>query len=218
MEKSGVDNIARFRHVHRALLVIVALILANVIFWKSVSTSLFSSQSSPLRVPLKPSDRVLVTGAAGFIGYHLLSQLKGHGLGHLVGLDSFEPYYSPPYKYQRSWRLKLDHNIEVIHGSVCDEELLSALFREHNFTHVVHLSASANVRFSVEEPQTVIKNNIVCFQNLLEQLRTMSESSERVPHLAFASSSSVYGMNEVVPFEVTHSVDKPASLYGEQNV
>ena len=204
------------RHVYLRLLilVLVALITANVLFYLKLGINDHAINQRSEHVLLKPTDRVLVTGAAGFIGYHLLSQLKKQGLDYLIGLDSFEPYYSPAYKYQRFWRLRLDHNIDVIHGSVCDAELLSALFREHNLTHVVHLSASANVRFSVEEPQKVIKNNIVCFQNLLEQLRAESESGKTVPHLAFASSSSVYGMNEIVPFEVTHNVDKPASLYG----
>jgi UDP-glucuronate 4-epimerase len=197
-----------------SLLICISVATHYQYIWAEYVGSTTANIPLSYRRVLSGDDRILITGAAGFIGFTLINELKALGVNHIVGLDSFSTYYSPSYKYQRSWKLFLDHGIDIVRGDVCDDNLLTDLFQKHNFTHIMHLSASANVRFSVEEPYTVIQNNVVCFQNILEHIRSIAERSGPIPHFVWASSSSVYGTNDKVPFEETDSVDRPASLYG----
>ena len=221
MDRSHMDTISRGTRRNWRSMTMVALVVVTILCLHIFTSSLYSTSSASdaytshhHRKGMAPGDRVLVTGASGFIGFHLINELVRLGVTEIVGLDSYSTYYPPPYKYQRSWRLNLEHGIEIINGDVCDEELLTELLSKHNFTHIVHLAASANVRFSVEEPHTVLRNNVVCFQVILEQLRRITESGLPLPQFVWASSSSVYGLNEKVPFETTDRVDRPASLYG----
>lgn len=152
------------------------------------------------------SKRILLTGAAGFIGYHLAKALFKRG-DFVVGLDNFNPYYSPKLKKTRAMLLR-DLGIEVIKGDLVRLPLLKELFSKHAFTHVVHLAAQAGVRYSFENPKSYLSSNIDGFLSILELLREAPE----VP-LIYASSSSVYGCNEKVPFGVQDRTDQPANLY-----
>lgn len=150
---------------------------------------------------------VLVTGAAGFIGFHLSKFLKGCG-DQVIGLDNFNDYYSPLLKRDRAKEL-LDLGISVIEGDICDLNLLEQIIKEQGITHFINLAAQAGVRYSLVNPQAYIKANVEGFVNVLETCR-------QYPHikLVYASSSSVYGLNRKTPFSVTDRTDHQASLYG----
>ena len=150
---------------------------------------------------------VLVTGAAGFIGFHLSRRLlqEGHTV---VGIDSLNDYYSPALKESRLALLRPFPNFSFIQMDMADTPAMQALFTQHSFTHVVNLAAQAGVRYSLENPLSYIQSNLVGFGNILEGCRHSG-----VQHLVYASSSSVYGMNKKVPFAVEDSVDHPVSLY-----
>lgn len=150
---------------------------------------------------------LLITGAAGFIGFHLAKAAKRRG-DQVVGLDNFNSYYDPKLKEMRA-RLLKQEGIEVVRGDICDEALLEEISQNHAVTHIAHLAAQAGVRYSLEAPKAYVKSNIEGFLNVLEVCR-------RCPNLklVYASSSSVYGMNEKVPFSETDRVDLQASLYG----
>lgn len=150
---------------------------------------------------------LFITGAAGFIGYHLALAAKQRG-DRVIGLDNFNAYYDPKLKEMRSAELA-KAGIEVIRGDICDYPLLESIVEKHQVTHIAHLAAQAGVRFSLEEPQAYVKTNIEGFLNILELCR----HHPGIP-LTYASSSSVYGMNEKVPFSETDRVDLQASLYG----
>jgi UDP-glucuronate 4-epimerase len=154
--------------------------------------------------------RILVTGAAGFIGADLSQKLLS--LGHeIVGLDNFNDYYDVGLKEAR---LKLIENhsrsnsFELVRQDLCDREFMSSLFADNAFDAVVHLAAQAGVRYSIENPQSYIDSNLVGFGNILEGCRQSS-----VGHLVYASSSSVYGANTNFPFKESDRVDNPVSLY-----
>ena len=150
---------------------------------------------------------VLVTGAAGFIGFHLSCRLlqEGHTV---VGIDCLNDYYSPALKKSRLALLRPFPNFFFTHMDMADTSAMQALFTKHSFTHVVNLAAQAGVRYSLENPLSYIQSNLVGFGNILEGCRHSG-----VQHLVYASSSSVYGMNKKVPFAVEDSVDHPVSLY-----
>lgn len=150
---------------------------------------------------------LLVTGAAGFIGFHLAKAAKARG-DKVVGLDNFNSYYDPKLKESRAEQLKLK-GIEILRGDICDEDILEEIAQTHSVTHIAHLAAQAGVRYSLEEPKAYVKSNVEGFLNVLELCR-------RHPNirLVYASSSSVYGLNEKVPFSETDRVDMQASLYG----
>lgn len=150
---------------------------------------------------------LFITGAAGFIGFHLALAAKKRG-DHVIGLDNFNSYYDPKLKEMRSKELA-KAGIEVIKGDICDYPLLESILEKHKVTHLVHLAAQAGVRYSLEKPQAYVKTNIEGFLNILELCR----HHPGIP-LTYASSSSVYGMNEKVPFSETDRVDLQASLYG----
>lgn len=168
--------------------------------------------------------KLLITGTAGFIGYHLVEKMiQDVPQIEIVGFDQINNYYDVELKYDR---LK-EHGIEVdriedgvairsnkwdnysfVKGDLENKELINKLFKENGFTHVCNLAAQAGVRYSLENPQAYINSNIVGFTNVLEASRY-----NNVEHLAYASSSSVYGLNETMPFSVHHNVDHPISLY-----
>ncbi|XP_038678608.1 UDP-glucuronate 4-epimerase 5-like [Tripterygium wilfordii] len=151
--------------------------------------------------------KVLVTGAAGFVGSHVALALKGRGDG-VVGLDSFNHYYDPELKRARQKHLE-KNGVFVIEGDINDEKLLKTLFDAVYFTHVMHLAAQAGVRYAMENPGSYVKSNIAGFVNLLE----VCKSADPQPAIVWASSSSVYGTNTKVPFSEKDRTDNPASLY-----
>lgn len=150
---------------------------------------------------------IFLTGAAGFIGFHLAKYLNKQG--HLViGLDNYNDYYSPSLKKDRAQQLSQE-GIKVIQGDICDLPLMQKMIAEHSITHVAHLAAQAGVRYSLLNPQAYIKSNVEGFVNVLELCRQFSHLK-----LVYASSSSVYGQNTKIPFEENDRTDNPASLYG----
>ena len=154
-----------------------------------------------------PEPTILVTGAAGFIGFHTACRLLDEGYA-VVGLDNLNDYYDPGLKRARLERLRDRSGFEFLEADLGDTAMLEQAFARHAFGNVVHLAAQAGVRYSLESPRTYIDSNIVGFLNILENCR-----HHRVSHLVYASSSSVYGLNEKYPFSEDDSVDHPASLY-----
>ena len=168
--------------------------------------------------------KILVTGAAGFIGYHVCKQLieQGH---RVIGLDNINDYYDPNLKYARLQKLGVSkkhaavfvqlnnsttftNSFQFIRMDLKDREALPKLFKDEKFEVVCNLAAQAGVRYSLKNPESYIDNNIVGFLNVLECCRHYN-----IKHLVYASSSSVYGLNKKIPFETTDNVDHPISLY-----
>ncbi len=150
--------------------------------------------------------KVLVTGAAGFIGYHTAQALLARG-DEVVGLDNLNPYYDPALKRTRLERLA--HPRFRFEGAdVADRAAIEALFARGGFDRVVHLAAQAGVRYSIENPHAYVDSNLVGFINVLEACRT-----QRVQHLVYASTSSVYGANTRMPFAEAQGTAHPLSLY-----
>ena len=154
--------------------------------------------------------KVLVTGAAGFIGFHLTLALLNRD-DEVVGIDNLNDYYDPALK-----QLRLDEiakhtkcsNFEFIKADISDRALMEQLFADNSFDVVVNLAAQAGVRYSLENPHAYVESNLVGFVNILEGCR-----HSKVKHLVYASSSSVYGMNVKQPFSTDDRVDYPISLY-----
>lgn len=151
--------------------------------------------------------RVLVTGAAGFIGFHLSRHLLVNG-HDVVGFDGLTPYYDPRLKRKRLDLLAPFPRFSFVHGHLEDAEKLYATVDEARPDLVVHLAAQAGVRYSLEAPDSYIRSNVVGTANLLEAMRT-----RRPAHLIFASTSSVYGGNSKIPFAELDPADHPVSLY-----
>lgn len=152
-------------------------------------------------------EKVLVTGAAGFIGFHLAKRLLSVGY-QVMGVDNMNPYYDVSLKEARLEELKKDANFSFSQTDLCDRLKLEDLFAKQGFDVVVNMAAQAGVRYSLENPHAYVDSNLVGFVNLLECCR-----HQEVKHLVFASSSSVYGANTRMPFSVHHNVDHPVSLY-----
>jgi UDP-glucuronate 4-epimerase len=151
--------------------------------------------------------RVLVTGAAGFIGFHVSMRLLDRG-DDVVGLDNLNDYYSVALKQDRLARLQQRPGFAFVQIDVADRQRLPQLIAEGHFEGVVHLAAQAGVRYSLTHPHAYVDSNLVGFTNILEGCR-----HARVRHLVYASSSSVYGANTAMPFSIHHNVDHPLSLY-----
>ncbi len=151
--------------------------------------------------------KVLVTGAAGFIGSHLCQRLLDRG-DEVVGIDNLNDYYDVNLKLARLKRIEESETFTFIKLDIADRDGVAALFEEQKFDRVVNLAAQAGVRYSIENPHAYIDANIVGFCNILEGCR-----HNKVKHLAYASSSSVYGANKAQPFSEHHNVDHPIALY-----
>lgn len=151
--------------------------------------------------------KILVTGAAGFIGSHLGKKLLAKG-AEVVGLDNLNDYYDVNLKLARLKQLETCSGFKFVKMDLSDREGIAALFAAEKFDTVVNLAAQAGVRYSLENPHAYIDSNISGFMNILEGCR-----HNAVRHLVYASSSSVYGANTSMPFSVHHNVDHPVSLY-----
>jgi len=150
---------------------------------------------------------VLVTGAAGFIGFHLTRRLLSNGV-HVTGIDDLNPYYDVKLKEDRLQILQAEPNFSFFKSNIAERERLVDIFDARPFDVVVNLAAQAGVRYSLQNPYAYVDANLVGFVNLLECCR-----HHKTPHLVFASSSSVYGANTHMPFSVHDNVDHPVSLY-----
>lgn len=151
--------------------------------------------------------KILLTGAAGFIGMHVAQLLLARG-DEVVGLDNLNDYYDPALKQARLAQLRHMPGFRFVQADVADHAALDALFAAERFTHVVHLAAQAGVRYPLQNPRAYVQSNLVGFGNVLEACR-----QHAVRHLVYASSSSVYGANREMPFSVAHNVDHSVSLY-----
>lgn len=151
--------------------------------------------------------QILVTGAAGFIGYHLSEKLLERG-DTVTGLDNLNDYYDVSLKEARLARLNKHAAFSFIKADLGDRAAMESLFAQTHFDAVINLAAQAGVRYSLENPHAYIDSNIVGFTNILECCR-----HHNIGHLVYASSSSVYGMNGAMPFSVHDNVDHPISLY-----
>lgn len=151
--------------------------------------------------------KFLVTGTAGFIGFHVAQRLLDRG-DEVVGFDSVNDYYDVSLKKERLKRLDGRNGFSFIRGDLSDRGVMADLFAGKGFEKVIHLAAQAGVRYSILNPYAYIDSNIAGFINVLEGCR-----HNGVQHLVYASSSSVYGANTAMPFSVHHNVDHPVSLY-----
>jgi UDP-glucuronate 4-epimerase len=151
--------------------------------------------------------RVLVTGAAGFIGYHLAQRLLADG-SQVYGIDNLNDYYDVDLKKARLDRLATQPQFTFEFLELSDRQAVAELFQTQPFDYVVHLAAQAGVRYSLQNPWIYVDSNLTGFINVLEGCRQHS-----VKHLVFASSSSVYGVNPKIPFATSDNVDHPISLY-----
>jgi UDP-glucuronate 4-epimerase len=152
--------------------------------------------------------RILVTGAAGFIGYHTAARLldRGH---EVIGFDNLSPYYDVSLKEARLRRLKENENFRFLHADLADRTVVEAAFAGERPERVVHLAAQAGVRYSLDHPHAYINSNVTGFLHVLEGCR-----HHGVQHLVYASTSAIYGANRKLPFDVSDGVDHPVSLYG----
>ena len=151
--------------------------------------------------------KILVTGAAGFIGLHVARLLLERG-DKVVGLDNLNDYYDPRLKLARLECLAPYANFRFVRGDIADSAAVEKLFAAEQFERVIHLAAQAGVRYSLSNPQAYIQSNLVGFANVLEGCR-----HHNIKHLVYASSSSVYGSNTRMPFSVHDEVNHPISLY-----
>ncbi len=150
---------------------------------------------------------LLVTGAAGFIGFHLARRLLAAG-DMVIGFDNVNDYYEPSLKRARLALLAAEPGFSFVEGDLADRAAVETLFAQHRFGGVVHLAAQAGVRYSISNPLAYASSNLTGFLHMLEGCR-----QARTPHLVYASSSSVYGANAKLPFAETDNVDHPLSLY-----
>lgn len=167
--------------------------------------------------------KVLVTGAAGFIGFHTVEALMASSDYEVIGIDNINDYYPMTLKFERLKKLGIHpdfiryntptnsdqfESFQFVRLDITDEKSLTNLFAQHQFDYVIHLAAQAGVRYSIDNPNAYIQSNIVGFKNIIEACRYYP-----VKHLVYASSSSVYGLNDAQPFSVNDKTDEPVSLY-----
>jgi UDP-glucuronate 4-epimerase len=152
-------------------------------------------------------NKILVTGAAGFIGFHLCKELIKQGYA-VVGLDNINDYYDTNLKISRLKQIEDFHNFKFVKLNIAERESLSEIFSGEQFDVVVHLAAQPGVRYSLVNPYAYVESNISGFLNILEGCR-----HHHIEHLVYASSSSIYGANTKMPFSVHQNVDHPVSLY-----
>lgn len=157
---------------------------------------------------MAPINPILVTGAAGFIGFHVARHLVEAGRD-VIGVDNLSPYYDPKLKQARLQQLAGAKNFKFVRLDLADRAATAALFAEHRFPLAIHLAAQAGVRHSLVDPHAYVEANLVGFLNVLEGCR-----HQGCRHLVYASSSSVYGSNTRMPFRTSDNVDHPLSLYG----
>ncbi len=153
-------------------------------------------------------NKILITGAAGFIGHALSEYLLKTGNYEVIGIDNMNAYYSVELKKARLATLERKPNFTFYNMDIADHQSLDDLFVKSQFDYVVNLAAQAGVRYSIENPRAYTESNLVGFSNILEACR-----HHKIKHLVFASSSSVYGRNEKVPFSEEDRVDLPVSYY-----
>lgn len=153
------------------------------------------------------SKSILITGVAGFIGFHLAKKMMDQNI-QIIGFDNLNDYYDPLLKQSRLNILTQSANFSFVKGSLENKEEIEAVFKQYKPEIVINLAAQAGVRYSLENPQTYIQSNIVGFANLLECCRYNS-----IKHLLFASSSSIYGNSAAAPFSTSAKTDEPISLY-----
>ncbi|UJB69830.1 NAD-dependent epimerase [Acaryochloris sp. 'Moss Beach'] len=151
--------------------------------------------------------QVLVTGAAGFIGYYVAQHLLKEGT-QVYGIDNLNDYYAVDLKKSRLAELEPDQNFRFQELDISDRNAIAELFQTQSFDRVIHLAAQAGVRYSLDNPHAYVDSNLVGFVNILEGCR-----HSQISHLVYASSSSVYGTNKKVPFSIEDNVDHPVSLY-----
>ena len=151
--------------------------------------------------------KVLVTGAAGFIGYHICKLLCERG-DEIVGIDNLNDYYDVSLKQARLQQLAAFNNFRFCKIDIADRPAIEGLFEQEKFERVINMAAQAGVRYSLENPHAYVNSNLVGFANLLECCR-----QHAIEHFVYASSSSVYGANEAMPFSTQDNVDHPVSLY-----
>jgi len=149
----------------------------------------------------------LVTGAAGFIGFHVSQRLLAAG-HQVVGIDNLNDYYDVNLKHARLDLINTDSGFTFIEMDLADRDAIASLFDQHTFQRVIHLGAQAGVRYSIENPHAYADSNLIGHLNILEGCR-----HHKIEHLLYASSSSVYGLNRKMPFSTEDSVDHPVSLY-----
>ncbi|CAK0818670.1 unnamed protein product [Prorocentrum cordatum] len=170
--------------------------------WRELEdlTAAESSKSATGRV-------VLVTGAAGFIGYHCALALKKRGDG-VIGIDNYVPYYPVSLKRSRAEDLRKE-GVYVFEADINERNFLNHILKEYKVTHILALAAQAGVRYAAKDPASYVASNVAGFVNILEAARHASP----MPRIVYASSSSVYGLNTKTPFSEDDMVDRPASLY-----
>lgn len=153
--------------------------------------------------------RIFLTGAAGFVGFHLARALHARG-DSVLGYDNFNDYYPPQLKRARASELQ-KIGITVLENDICNSQFLNEAIQQHRPTHIVHLAAQAGVRYSLNNPQAYVKANLEGFVNILEACISVPNTK---PKLIYASSSSVYGRNSQIPFSIKDTTDQQASFYG----
>ncbi len=160
-----------------------------------------------MKTIINKKSKILITGAAGFIGFHLALLLlsKGH---QVTGIDNMNDYYAVELKERRLMILKENMNFIFYKMDIKDKKEVDNLFSEYKFDYIINLAAQAGVRYSITNPYAYVDSNLIGFVNILEACR-----NHTVKHLLYASSSSVYGGNKAVPFSTNHNVDHPVSLY-----
>lgn len=155
-------------------------------------------------------NNILLTGAAGFIGFHIAKELIQNG-HHVIGVDNINDYYDPMLKKARLSELKNHKNSNKFifqNVDISDLKSIEGIFKTKDFDYVIHMAAQAGVRYSLENPHTYIESNILGFLNIIEGCK-----NHNIQHLVYASSSSVYGMNNNIPFDTSDKTDSPISLY-----